>query len=116
MPLLDNFDLAEPDRTTPVRFTSTQPTQALTLLNSAFTNKQAALFAERLRREAGPDVGQQVRLGLYLVMSRPPTEEDVRRGLDLIDGLQKKNGVSADAALKDFCLMALNLNEFMYLD
>ncbi len=64
MPLLDNFDLAEPDRTTPVRFTSTQPTQALTLLNSEFANKQAALLAERLRKEAGPDVGrQQVRLG-----------------------------------------------------
>jgi mono/diheme cytochrome c family protein len=116
MPLLDTFDLAEPDRTTPVRFSSTQPTQALTLLNSVFTNKQAALFAERLRRETGPDVGRQVRLGLYLVTSRPPTEEDVRWGLDLIDGLQKKDGVTAETALKDFCLMAMNLNEFMYLD
>ena len=116
MPLLDNFDLAEPDRTTPVRFTSTQPTQALTLLNSEFTNKQAALLAERLRKEAGPDVGRQVRLGLYLVTSRPPTDEDVRRGLDLIQALQAKDGVAPDAALKDFCLMAMNLNEFMYLD
>jgi len=116
MPLLDNFDLAEPDRTTPVRFTSTQPTQALTLLNSEFANQQAALLAERLRKEAGQDLGRQVRLGLYLVTSRPPTDEDVRRGLDLIDALQKKDGVPPDAALKYFCLMAMNLNEFMYLD
>ena len=116
MPLLDNFDLAEPDRTTPVRFTSTQPTQALTLLNSEFANQQAALLAERLRKEAGRDVGRQVRLGLYLVTSRPPTEEDVRRGLDLIDALQKKDGAAPEAALKYFCLMAMNLNEFMYLD
>ena len=116
MPLLDNFDLAEPDRTTPVRFTSTQPTQALTLLNSEFANKQAGLLADRLRKEAGSDVGRQVRLGFYLVTSRPPTDEDVRRGLDLIDALQKKDGAAPEAALKYFCLMAMNLNEFMYLD
>ena len=94
MPLLDNFDLAETDRSTPVRFTSTQPTQALTLLNSMFTNQEAALFAARLRREAGPDVGQQVRLGLYLATSRPASDEEVRRGLALIDGLEKKDGVA----------------------
>ena len=101
---------------TPVRFTSTQPTQALTLLNSVSTNQEAALFAARLRREAGPDVGRQVRLGLYLATSRPASDEEMRRGLDLIDGLEKKDGVSPDAALKYFCLMAMNLNEFMYLD
>src|SRR5262249_48776418 len=32
-PLLESFDLAEPDRPTPVRFSSTQPTQALLMLN-----------------------------------------------------------------------------------
>jgi mono/diheme cytochrome c family protein len=115
-PLLDNFDLAEPDRSTPVRFATTQPTQALTLLNSEFTGKQAALLADRLRKEAGPDVGQQVRLGLYLVTSRQPTDDEVKRGLDLMDALQKKDGVAPGAALKYFCLMAMNLNEFMYLD
>ena len=36
MPILENFDLAETDRTSPVRFATTQPTQALTLLNSDF--------------------------------------------------------------------------------
>ncbi len=115
-PILENFDLAETDRTSPVRFATTQPTQALTLLNSEFMQKQAALFAERLRREAGPDVGKQVRLGLSLATSRPPTDEEVKRGLDLIDALQRKDGMTPEAALKTFCLMAMNLNEFMYLD
>ncbi len=116
MPILENFDLAETDRTSPVRFATTQPTQALTLLNSDFMQKQAALFAERLHREAGSDVGKQVRLGLTLATSRPPTDEEVKRGLDLIDALQKKDGMAPEAALKTFCLMAMNLNEFMYLD
>ena len=54
-PILESFDTAETDRSTAVRFVTTQPTQALALLNGAFVNKQAALFADRLRREAGAE-------------------------------------------------------------
>ena len=70
----------------------------------------------RLAREAGKDTGKQVRLALYLATGRPPTEAEVRRGLDLIDALQREDGASADVARKYFCLMVLNLNEFVYLD
>ncbi|HVS38148.1 MAG TPA: PSD1 and planctomycete cytochrome C domain-containing protein [Gemmataceae bacterium] len=115
-PILENFDFSETDRSAPVRFATTQPTQALTLLNSDFMQKQAGLFAERLGKEAGPDVSNQVRLGLSLAVSRPPTDEEVKRGLELIDVLQQKDGMTAEAALRTFCLMAINLNEFMYLD
>ena len=41
MPILESFDLAETDRSTPVRFTTTQPTQALAMLNGDFLNEQA---------------------------------------------------------------------------
>src|SRR5712691_3171416 len=61
-PILESFDLAETDRSAPVRFATTQPTQALGMLNSTFLNEQAALFAARLRKEAGDDVVRQVRL------------------------------------------------------
>jgi hypothetical protein len=115
-PILASFDLAETDRSTPVRFTSTQPTQALGMLNSAFVNEQAGKFAERLRREAGDDVAKQVRLALNLATSRPPTDAEIKRGVTFIETLQKKDGASPDAALKSFCLLALNLNEFLYLD
>ncbi len=55
LPILESFDLAETDRTTPVRFSTTQPTQALGMLNGDFLNKQARVFAARLRKEAGTD-------------------------------------------------------------
>jgi hypothetical protein len=116
LPILDAFDLAEPDRTTPVRFSSTVPTQALGMLNGEFLNSQAKIFAARLKREAGKDVNQQVRLGLYLATSRQPSDADVRRGVGLIEALQLEDGVSAEAALQSFCLVVLNLNEFLYLD
>jgi hypothetical protein len=40
----------------------------------------------------------------------------VRRGVGLIETLQREDGVSSDAALQTFCLVVLNLNEFVYLD
>ncbi len=116
LPILDAFDLAEPDRTTPVRFASTVPTQALSLLNGEFMNTQARILAERLKKEAGKDVSAQVRLGLYLATSRAPTDAEVRRGVGLIETLQREDGVRADAALQAYCLVVLNLNEFVYLD
>jgi hypothetical protein len=116
LPILESFDLAETDRTTPVRFATTQPTQALGMLNGDFLNQQAAIFASRLRREAGAEVSRQVRLGIYLATQRPPSEAEVRRGQELIRALQTQDGATAEAALNAFCLVVLNLNEFMYLD
>src|SRR5262249_58227451 len=79
LPLLEAFDIAETDRTTAVRFSSTQPTQALSLLNGEFMNQQANLFAGRLKKEAGNDVSARVRRGLYLATSRPPSDAEIRR-------------------------------------
>ncbi len=115
-PILESFDTAETDRSTAVRFVTTQPTQALALLNSEFLHKQASHFADRLRREAGADNDKQVRLALTLATARPPSDTEVRRGVDLIAALRSKDGMSEEAALRYFCLMVLNINEFVYLD
>jgi mono/diheme cytochrome c family protein len=116
LPILDAFDLAEADRTTPVRFSSTVPTQALGFLNGAFLNEQAKIFAERLKKDAGTDLKAQVRLALSLATSRQPSDAEIRRGVSLIEALQREERASADVALQSFCLVVLNLNEFIYLD
>ncbi len=115
-PILESFDAAETDRSTPVRFITTQPTQALSLLNGDFVHRQAKLFADRLRREAGTDVEKQVRLALELATTRRPTEGEIRRGIELIDALKTKDGIDSEKALTYFCLVVLNMNEFVYLD
>jgi hypothetical protein len=115
-PILESFDVAEPDRSSPVRFASTQPTQALGMMNSEFLNQQAELFSARLRGEAGEDVSKQVRRAICLAMSRPATDAEVRRGVQLIEALRKQDGTSADVALRYYCLVVLNLNAFLYLD
>lgn len=115
-PILESFDVAETDRSAPVRFVTVQPTQALGMLNGNFQNEQAEVFATRLRREVGNDVTKQVRLGLQLVTTRPATEAEVQRSLGLITALRSQDNASAEVALKYFCLMALNLNELVYVD
>src|SRR5262249_31505935 len=116
MPILESFDVAETDRPSPVRFATTQPTQALGMLNGAFLNRQAGLLADRLRREAGHGVAARVARARALATGRTPRPEEVRRGTDLIATLQTYDRTSADEALATFCLLVLNLNEFVYLD
>lgn len=115
-PILETFDFAEPDSSCEARFVTTLPTQALAMINSKFLHDQAAEFAGRLRREAGDDTQAQVRLALRLTTLREADDANVRRGLDLIETLKAKHNLDADQALEYYCLMVLNLNEFVYLD
>src|SRR5205085_1896074 len=113
-PMLDAFDLAESDRTTAVRFASTVPTQALGMLNSDWMQQQAVVLATRLKKES-PDTAGRVKRAISLVTQRPATEAEIARGVKLIN-LLKADGESEEKALERFCLVALNLNEFFYLD
>jgi hypothetical protein len=119
-PILADFDLADPDASCPVRFTTTQPTQALGMMNGDFLHAQARVFAERVRREAGGTNADQtaamVRRALEIALVRKATDAEVERGVALIDTLEAKDGVGPGRALELYCLMVLNLNEFAYLD
>ncbi|MBL8798933.1 MAG: DUF1553 domain-containing protein [Planctomycetia bacterium] len=116
VPVLSAFDAADTDGSCPVRFTTTPPTQALGLLNGDFANEQAKLFAADLRKQAGDDVNAQVKLALRRVTQREPSAREVERGLRFLSTMQAAHKQSPDEALKAFCLLALNLNEFVYLD
>jgi hypothetical protein len=115
-PMIASFDGPETDFTCPARFSTTQPTQALGMINSAFVNEQAKLFAQYLRKQAGDSPAEQVRLCLTRVLQRKPSPAEVTRGVKLIETLRRDEAASADQGLATFCLVALNLNEFIYLD
>ncbi|MBI2478213.1 MAG: DUF1553 domain-containing protein [Planctomycetia bacterium] len=116
VPMMANFDGADTDASCPIRFVTTQPTQALELLNSDFVNEQADVFAKYLIENAGTKIYDQIAAGLRRVTQREPTAEEIERGERLIKALQQKYKLSPGIALKQFCVMALNLNEFMYID
>jgi mono/diheme cytochrome c family protein len=115
-PILETFDAADADSSCPVRFTTTQATQALGMLNGDFLNDQAKVFAARLIKEAGPEPTAQVRLALRLATSREPSPPEIARGVRLMERLQQEDGLNPAAALEQFCLMVYNMNEFIYVD
>lgn len=116
VPFLNVFDAADPDSSCAARFTTTQPTQALAMLNGEFLNAQAKVFAVDIQKAVGDEPEVQVRLVLRRVVQREPTAKEVERGVAFMTRLREERKRSAADALRDFCLLALNLNEFVYLD
>jgi hypothetical protein len=104
--LLDTLDCPDPAATAPSRAVTTTPLQALALLNNALVLREAEQFAERLRREAGPDVDAQVRRAYLLAYGRPPDAGELAR---------------ARAAVREHGLAVLaraifNSSEFLFVD
>jgi hypothetical protein len=114
VPILGQHDQADTDISCPVRYTTTVPTQALGLLNGDFSNDCAAAFAARLQKEFPGDTTSQVRRAIHLTTGRDPNAAEVKKDLDFITDLRRK--LSEAEALRQYCLMALNTNEFVYLD
>jgi hypothetical protein len=114
--MLADFDQADTDTPCAVRFTTTVPTQALTMLNSRFVNDQASLFAESLRAGSGRGIRGQIARGLSLVYQREPRPDEIDHCVELVETLQTERGLSEEEAMNRFALVALNLNEFVYLD
>ncbi len=115
-PLLASFDAADVDASCPVRFATTQPTQALGLLNGEVINDQARIFAEAVRTGSGEDPAARVRLVLRRATQRDPSPREVERGVEFLARMQGQHGLDPAESLAKFCLLALNLNEFVYLD
>ncbi|MFM7205869.1 MAG: DUF1549 domain-containing protein [Planctomycetaceae bacterium] len=126
-PILADFDVADTDTPCPVRFVTTQPTQALGMMNGDFLQRQARVFAARVRREVGAgqqapasaadnDTAALIRRAVEIALVRPATPDEVTRGVGLVDRLEDLDGVGPSRAFELYCLMLLNLNEFCYLD
>ncbi len=104
--LLDAFDCPDPSTTTPSRAVTTTPLQALAMLNNRLVLYLAERWAERLAREAGPEVDAQITRAYWLAFGRPP--QDHERAL-------------AQAIVQQHGLVVLaralfNSNEFLYID
>jgi hypothetical protein len=106
VPELELLDAPDTTTSCEARPVSTTAPQALTFLNGAFANEQAGRFAERLRREAGDDPAAQVRRAFELALCRPPRDEELKTSVAFVERQR----------LEAFCLVVLNLNEFVYLD
>jgi hypothetical protein len=110
------FDFPDVDSSCEARFVTVQPGQALTLLNGDFVNAAAARLADRVTAEVGEDSQRQVARALELVLGRSATDDEIAEGVGLAGRLLQEHRLSPHYALQQWCLVVLNLSEFIYVD
>ena len=103
-PFLDTFDCPDPSAAAPQRANTTTPLQALALMNNALIFQMADMFAQRVTREAGQGVEQQVALMVRLAYGRAAGDDEIRRA----SSFAKAHGLSA------LCRVVFNSNEFVF--
>lgn len=116
VPMLSNFDFPEPDSSCEARFNTTQPGQALGMLNGDFLNEQAQEFAKRLKAEAGYAFADQISRAFRIAFARDAKPTEIERCQKLAAELKSKHQMNDEQALAYVCLFIYNLNEFVYID
>ena len=130
VPMLEVLDFCDTARSAARRNVTSVPTQALTLLNGDFVNRQARHLADRLEREAGADPVAQIDRAYRLTLCRPPREVE-RIGHARVPGSRiagtacrgrarpahRSRRLRLDIeALVQLCRAIFNTNEFVYPD
>ncbi len=78
------FDFASPDSTSPGRFQTTVPQQALFFMNSPFAAAQARALAARPEIAKAPEGAARVRALYRLLYGRQPDKEELALGLEFV--------------------------------
>ncbi len=115
-PILSSFDFPETDAPCEERFVTTQPAQALGMINGHFANQQASELAKRVRETGATSQEDKIREAIQFAMAREANDQDVKIGISLMSDLQKDHGLDDQRAFDLYCLMLINLNEFFFLD
>ena len=132
---LNTFDAPVMEVNCERRTSSTVAPQSLMLMNSDVALQQAQLFADRLRRDAGPFRESRIERAWRLAFGRPPMRDEFQSALEFLDrqtatinarvagqpdAAGKVPASSAttpeEQAMRSLCQTLLSSNEFLYLD
>jgi hypothetical protein len=106
-PMFLAFDYPLPISTIGARGASTVPSQALILMNNGFVLQQAANWAERVRREAGPGNADGVTLLFRQAFGRAPEKWEADESLLFLE---------KGRPLADLAHVLFNSAEFLYVE
>lgn len=106
LPFMEVFDQPASQISCAGRQSSTHAPQALELLNGRTANELAHAFADRIRREAGPEPNEQIDYAYRLATGRYPTGAEKTLALAFL----------ASQPLKELALALFNLNAFLYVN
>jgi hypothetical protein len=135
-PMLEAFDAPSSEDSCPRRFSTVQPSQALTLMNDKFVLDWSREFAGRVLNDGGLSAEQRIERAYRLAFSRAPKAEEaqaVSQFLDkqstliaqrlernekvmLPDRLPEGMEPAKAAAFVDFCHALMSSNEFLYIN
>jgi mono/diheme cytochrome c family protein len=125
--LYRTFDFASPDQTSPQRFTTTIPQQALFMMNSPFVVEQAKAVVARPEVSSASDDSARIQALYRAILGRSPSASEVSLGLQFVqseggarvaslnasDGKSKGGSLSAWDRYAQVLLMS---NEFSFVD
>jgi hypothetical protein len=97
------FDCPDAGQSAALRRMSTTPIQALNLFNSQFTLDVSEAFAERVKREVGNELCDQIQYAYQWTLNREATPNE----LQLIEPVVREHG------LVMLCRILFNSNEFL---
>ncbi|WP_298868044.1 DUF1553 domain-containing protein [uncultured Gimesia sp.] len=83
-PILTLFDFADPDMVTGKRAVTNVPAQALLLMNSPFVMDCSDHAAAKILKAVGDNNQNLVTATYQLIFSRPPTEKEMRKGVEFL--------------------------------
>jgi hypothetical protein len=133
-PLLEAFDAPDGILSSPQRYVSTTPMQALLMMNSPVVWQHAQALASRLERDRPGTPSGQIDLLYRLLLGRAPTGGEQQAALSFLENQAKlpspkkpansddkkkqlePAAKAPDRALADLCHVFLNANEFLYID
>ncbi len=104
-PLMTSLDCADPSMQVDVRNQSNSATQALSLLNNAFTLMVAEEWADRVSRSGLANDEAVSKMVMKAIVREPDKAET-----QMLSDLAKQHGLTAVARV------IFNLNEFLYVD
>jgi hypothetical protein len=116
IPFLQVFDWPDSLTSAGARPTTVVAPQALLFLNNPQVRDCAAGFTSRLLPAARKSLSEAVDLAYRLAFGRPPTEREREEGRTFLSERRAAPGVSLEAALSEYALALLSLNEFIYVD
>ena len=119
VPMLEVLDLCDTTKSSPIRKNTAVPTQALTLFNGEFVNRQARHFAQRILERVPEDRAAQIELAFRLALARPPTQRESNSLLAFLEREERDGGGGEGAranALAQLGRVIFNANEFAYAD
>lgn len=118
--MMETFDYPEMGPNCVARNVSIVSPQSLMLMNNERVRELAEAFAERvaieLKKQNQNDSATQVQMVYQMALSRPPSEMELRLGIETLKELETIWQGDRQAALETYCHTLLNSAAFLYID